>query len=357
MVRTYMKGYLIKNKLVFDINPSTPEDYYYKTWRSTICRELHVASLTGGNLPRPISQSNFQCYTRFLSRGVKDFSIGTKFAAFHLLDDKLVFLKTEEYLNPLHDIDSLWHQNTREKVKSFYTGSKNLMYQTQGGQIYVVFDEADKPSSQFAEAVMEFTLKKPVHFWSASYTFAVFGFNDDVPVESKEKPKEEEKKDENAQAQPSNTVNKRVIKAYSLADLTPQDLNATARFTNICGLDDVEIAELCVGSNLAYLVDDKGVLYECDMSGKDAKKFDAAPFEPLKKKPIRHVFTGWSYFFAIEQDFTKGISGWTNEEVLAWANKSGFQDYVKILKYELVNGETLANADRRYIIDTLGITR
>lgn len=363
MVNTYMKGFLIRNKLVYEIDQPTTGDYYYKTWRSNFSRELHVTSLQSGNLPRPIKQNAFQCYTRFFSRGVKDFSIGTKFAAFHLFDNNLVFFKTEEYLNPLHDLEMLWRKNTRQNVKSFYTGAKNLMYETQSGQIHVVFDEADKPSSDFTDAAIEFTTKKPVHFWTASYTYAIFGFEDQVAVEAKGKPgnnEEEEEKTNIKEIQPqklTELVNKRVVKSFNLADLTPQDLNASNRLIDISGLNDVEVVDLCVGSALAYFVDDKGVIYECDLSNKESKKFEAAPFESLKKKPIRRVFSGPSHFFAVEQDYTKGISAWTNEEVLNWASKSGFQDFCKILKYELVNGEVLAQADRRYIIDTLGITR
>lgn len=81
-------------------------------------------------------------------------------------------------------------------------------------------------------------------------------------------------------------------------------------------------------------------------------------FNPiLMGKHIIKVFAGLHSCFAIEKEIILPISEWKNEEVLKWAENIGFDDYVKILKYENVNGKQLANADKNFLIDKLGITK
>ena len=70
--------------------------------------------------------------------------------------------------------------------------------------------------------------------------------------------------------------------------------------TDITGLDNIYIVDLCVGSSHAYFVDNSGGVYECDLNVLNNEKYMAFAFEALKKKCIRRVFSGWSYYFAIE---------------------------------------------------------
>ena len=74
-------------------------------------------------------------------------------------------------------------------------------------------------------------------------------------------------------------------------------------------------------------------------------------------KQIIQIFNGLHSYFAIEKEVILPISEWKNEEVLKWAENIGFEDYVKILKYENVSGKQLANADKTFLIDKLGITK
>lgn len=362
MTNSFIKFFLFKHKMIDEINPTFPIEYYYKIWRAYFCRDLIVARLPDGNLIRPLKMNEFTCFSRFSTLGIKDFSTGTKFTAFHLYNGSMVFLKTEEYLNPKFDPAVLWRVNTRQNVKKFHTEANHLIYETESGQLFVIFYEQDTPSSQLSETMLELTLFKPLLLWGASYNHIVLVYEENTAISFQQKPDvvDEEEKIPMNDIQPKNSVKyikKRIVQELSMVDLTPQDLNAKIRLTDIDGTEGLEITDICVGAKQAYFLDNKCTVYECDFGVLNNHKYKVFPFEPLKKRAIRKIFSGWSYYFAIEQEFFKGISSWSNEEVLKWADKIGFQEYTKIMKHEQVTGEILARAGKRYLIDTLGITR
>jgi len=59
----------------------------------------------------------------------------------------------------------------------------------------------------------------------------------------------------------------------------------------------------------------------------------------------------------VERDEIESVENWNNEEVLQWAEKINYTDFLKIIKYENVTGKNLVNVERQYLIGTLGINR
>ena len=350
MTANYIKHYLHQHNHLSEADASMSSEQYIQMWRSLTCRELIIAPLDGGNLHRPIEAEAFTHYSRYSTCGVKDLSMGFKFTIFHLYDNSIVFLKTQEYLDSKSDALTLWRANHRPNVKKFFTIAKHLMYLTDEGKLVVVYDEDNKPSHQLSEQVLKLSDSCPLNLCAVSYTYAIIGYKQ-IDQSS------EEAKDLEADKPLTSTSNssKQVIQTLSLADLKPDDFDSADRLSPITGLEDADLIDYAVGSAHAYFISHKYVLYECDLSKRSASKLVATPFEPFKRKPICRVFPGPSYYFAVEQDKITGIGTWTNDEVLNWARSSGFQDFCKILKYEAVDGFTIANADRNYVINTLGM--
>lgn len=57
----------------------------------------------------------------------------------------------------------------------------------------------------------------------------------------------------------------------------------------------------------------------------------------LKGKTITKIKCGYKHYFAYERK-QKLTKNWTNGEVLKWAEKEGFDNYLKILQAEKVTG-------------------
>jgi hypothetical protein len=74
-------------------------------------------------------------------------------------------------------------------------------------------------------------------------------------------------------------------------------------------------------------------------------------------KKIIKISNGLHSNFAVEKEEIPPISQWKNEYILDWAQRIGFDDYVNILKYQNINGEQLAKADKNFLIDKIGITK
>ena len=69
------------------------------------------------------------------------------------------------------------------------------------------------------------------------------------------------------------------------------------------------------------------------------------------------MFSGLFYYFALETGEVKSIDSWDNAQVLKWSEEIGFNDFTQILKYENVVGSQLANANKNFLIDTLGMNK
>jgi len=343
---SYFKHFLITNNLIDHSERQQGADYYLKLFRSFYFREVLAAPLN----PQMTSYNElkFTRYPRCSTKGISKFNLGTKFTVFQLYNQDIIFLTTEEYLNPKFDLNSISKKNIRKNVTKFFTESKHLCYLTKTGQVFVIFYDQTKPSHEFGEGVLEYTLTHPVRDCEFSYTKAVLLC--DVPKKEQENKPEEEKEG-------SSKAKKQEIKVWNINELSPETLNDPARIVEAQGLDEEDIRDFCVGNTAAYFTTSKGVTYECDLSATNNNKFMIFPYNYLKSKNIKRLFCGVNYFMALEQEEVKPIDTWTNQEIVAWANTNGFEEYANIIKYENISGKQLMNADKRFLIDVLGVTQ
>eukprot|EP01016_Furgasonia_blochmanni_P050206 TRINITY_DN771_c0_g1_i17.p1 TRINITY_DN771_c0_g1~~TRINITY_DN771_c0_g1_i17.p1 ORF type:complete len:401 (+),score=120.55 TRINITY_DN771_c0_g1_i17:66-1268(+) len=77
----------------------------------------------------------------------------------------------------------------------------------------------------------------------------------------------------------------------------------------------------------------------------------------FRGKTIRSVHSGFNYYVAVEREEVDSIDNWTNEKVLKWAEEIGLDKYLKIIKYEKIEGKHLWNANKQFLHDTLGLKR
>lgn len=71
-------------------------------------------------------------------------------------------------------------------------------------------------------------------------------------------------------------------------------------------------------------------------------------FEPLEKKAIVRLMAGKGHYLAFERLEPLTIN-WDNKDVIKFAQKEGFEDYIKVLKVEKVTGKTLLEMDKKYL--------
>lgn len=74
-------------------------------------------------------------------------------------------------------------------------------------------------------------------------------------------------------------------------------------------------------------------------------------------KKIVKLFSGLSYYFALQREETLSIENWNNDEVLKFVDKIGMVDYKGIFKYAEITGKILQTITKKYMKDTLGITK
>ena len=66
---------------------------------------------------------------------------------------------------------------------------------------------------------------------------------------------------------------------------------------------------------------------------------------------------GENYWIILEQNYRLPLYYWTNEEVLKWFEKElGFDDYLKVIKYQNIKGKNILEGDRKYFKDILGMS-
>lgn len=105
----------------------------------------------------------------------------------------MIFLKTEEYMNPLFNMKFINKKNIRKDVKKVFTNTKHLFYLTSSGQLHTIFYTEDKNSHQFTEGLLETSLTHPIRDCAFSYSQAVLVFY----------PPEEEKNEEDDKHKPA----------------------------------------------------------------------------------------------------------------------------------------------------------
>jgi len=119
-----------------------------------------------------------------------------------------------------------------------------------------------------------------------------------------------------------------------------------------------EIKSFCLGQHFAYFVNENCNLLQVDLHNFNKELIVAISTHPFfLEKPIEKVFSGLFYYLALEREEMKSIDTWDNTQILKWAEEIGFEDYIQILKYENIVGAQLANVNKSFLLDTLGMTK
>ena len=83
-------------------------------------------------------------------------------------------------------------------------------------------------------------------------------------------------------------------------------------------------------------------------------------YKICKDVKFPHYYTmsfGDNHWLLLEQRYRLPLNEWTNEEVLNWFEKElGFDDYLKVIKYQKVTGKNILEGDRKYFRDILGMS-
>jgi len=347
LLNRYFKSFLVMNNLIDPWDMQVSGDHYLRLFRAFYSREVLLTELPTGN--NSYSTIYFTRYPRCSTYGVKDFILGTKFVVFHLYNNDLIFLKTEEYKDSSFNMKSINRKNVRHNVAKFFTKSKDFYYMTLTGQLYVIFYNPGAKSDEMKESLLEFTISKPLKDFAVSYYHAILML--EVPEEPKNQIKKEEcKEDGKKQLQQD-------AQYLSLLNLLPEDLNAPERMRKIDGLDYENIQSFCVGNSVAYFLIKNNVVYECDFSVINNEKFMVNPYEDLKGRPIAKLWCGYNFYFALEQGEVESIDKWNQQEILEWLFEKQLNAYRKIIKYENITGEQLMNADTEFLVNRLGMRR
>ena len=77
----------------------------------------------------------------------------------------------------------------------------------------------------------------------------------------------------------------------------------------------------------------------------------------VKFKNYYTMAFGENHWILLEQQFRLPLNDWTTEEVYKWFEQElGFDDYLKVIKYQNVTGKNIIEGDRKYFKDILGMS-
>ena len=356
LLNRFFKQFLLTNNLLelpskTQIQPNTEEisaDHYLKLFRTFYSREVLVAQLSSAK--QSYTELQLVRYPRCSTYGVNDFSLGAKFAVFHLFNNDIIFLKSEEYLNPLFNMKNITRLNIRKNVAKFCTRARDLFYMTNSGHLHAIFYSQETPSHELTEGVLSLTLNHPLKDFDASYVHAIMDLRgkDDPKVGQLTKNSEEHKENNKGTVLQD-------IRYLNLQNLIPEDFNNPERIRKVEGLDELELESFSVSNTACYFIAKGGRIYECDLTVPNNNKYQSFEFQHLKNKTIRKVWCGYNTHFVMEQSELPSIEQWSQKEILAWANTKDFSEYMNILKYENISGKELIAADKLFLIERLGM--
>jgi uncharacterized protein (UPF0248 family) len=340
IVNQFFQHYLTHTGIVTQISDQIPLEHYYKVYRYCFKRDIIIAPINSGSQPLPITDSTLaidSIHSRYAKLGAKYFSMGTKMTAFHLNNNDMVFIKTDEYLKPGFNVEALARKNYRKNVRKFFTKSNDLVYITENGQLHIIFYNAAITTTELSEAVWEYSVTNPIKNCEASYTYALMTFE---TTEGEGQPKDSG------------------VKLLSFHEATAETINNGARIGFVEGIHQSKIADMGLGGQIAYFADENGLTWEVDMSIPRLDNFfKVSVVESLKTKRIKKLYCGLNFYFALERDLIDSIDKWNNKQILEWAEKINFTDYLKILQYENITGKDLINADKKFLEDRLGLKK
>ena len=282
-------------------------------------------------------------------KGIKEFSIGLKFSGFLLYNKDLIVIKTEE----LYDISiDNPEKLTIKKVKMFSTNAKNFIYLTEKKEVFFLINEENTKLAHMKR--IQLNLPFPILEIGVSFYNLLLIKSNEAEIS------------ENIEINWFTNYLKSCKSTYNIFILSFSDLVSDETYKEphkllrIIEADPFqkEIKSFCLGQYFAYFVNENFNLYQAELT--NLNKSTVLPIEKhhqLFHRTIEKVFSSLFYYFAIEKEEVKSISTWDNARVLKWSEEIGFSDFTKILKYENIGGEQLANANKTFLNDTLGMAK
>ena len=77
----------------------------------------------------------------------------------------------------------------------------------------------------------------------------------------------------------------------------------------------------------------------------------------VKFKNYYTMAFGENHWILLDQQFRLPLNDWTTEEVYKWFEEElGYEDYLKVIKYQNVTGKNILEGDRKYFKDILGMS-
>ena len=77
----------------------------------------------------------------------------------------------------------------------------------------------------------------------------------------------------------------------------------------------------------------------------------------VKFKNYYTMAFGENHWILLDQQFRLPLNDWTTEEVYKWFEQElGYEDYLKVIKYQNVTGKNIMEGDRKYFKDILGMS-
>jgi len=286
-------------------------------------------------------------------KGIQEFSIGIKISGFHLYNKDLIVMETEK----LYDISNDKPEHlTIKGVKKFSTNAKNFVFLTEKAElITLIYEENVKLANM---KMVKLNVFFPIVDIAVSYhnIIMISPNNEDISLKCLESP-------ENEWMKTYIKSNKSQFNIFILAFadlLSEENYQEPLKILKMVDAEPFkkEIKSFCLGQHFAYFVNENCNLLQVDLHNFNKELIVAISTHPFfLEKPIEKVFSGLFYYLALEREEMKSIDTWDNTQILKWAEEIGFEDYIQILKYENIVGAQLANVNKSFLLDTLGMTK
>lgn len=326
------------------------ETRYNVAYRTKYSRDVVLIDFDTRMWPSRPDYSMWSILELFQGQGIKSFSIEQHFVVYHFWNNDMCFIPETNIYDP-----EVPNKQIRHNVKKYFNHPNFLVYLTTEGKVYFVIQNPlwspDNGEPCHIETVLNLSETHPVNDIESSSTFCLIILN-------KEKLEAYWENyfltDKENLLQPSQK--KSELEIYSF--LLQSGNLANPKITKIVGVSE-NLANFTVGERKVYFTMSDGLVLYCDFSEKphvplEEDKFFALPFVPLEGRRIERIFSGFTYFYAIEKYQQKLL--WENDDVRKWARENGFGEYDNILRYENVSGKQIAKANEVYLKNTLGIT-
>lgn len=318
---------------------------------SYILRYLFYRELLNAHITNEEHLKVFRNNKLDVNNGIQHFSVGINFSGFHLYNKDLIIVKSKD----LHDISKDDPELLRlHKIENFSTNAKNFFYLNNNHEIYCIFNEENVKLASLK--IMKLNIPFNVVDLKVSYNRIILICKNNQENSSSIK---DLSNDHWLVSYIQNNKAPFLIFVLSLSELSNEvAFQDPIQFLRAIESQNIknEIQSFSLSENFAYFVNESSNIFQVDLaSQKKILPQTAHPY--FANKPIKKVFSGLFYSFAIEKEEMKSIDTWDNAKVLQWAEEIGFSDWVKILKYENIVGSQLATANKAFLIDTLGINK